>query len=374
MAADHLTIVGAGLSGATIARLAAEDGIKVTVYEKRDHVGGNCYDYIDASTGVRMCKYGAHLFHTNDKGVWDFVNRFSEWKRWDHEVRALIPGVGLVPVPPNRTTMNMVSKDVFLKTDEEAEAFLAKERRVLDHPPTNSEEMALSRVGRDLYEAMFRDYTIKQWNKHPSELDASVLARIPARVNTDPRYFSDRYQALPAHGYTTLVTNMLDHPNITVHLNTSFKGANNPVVYTGRIDQYFDHPDIGALEYRTLEFKHIYFPHYSGYMQPYAVVNRPSLDVPYTRTVEHKHFLHQQSKGTVITYEQSMDYDPANPFMEPYYPVPTPENTSKYEKYQQLAKDEKGVHFVGRLANYKYFNMDEAIRNAMDYYAKHLSK
>jgi UDP-galactopyranose mutase len=232
-------------------------------------------------------------------------------------------------------------------------------------PPQNSEEVALSRVGPRLYKALFKDYTIKQWAKEPKDLEPSVLERIPVRANFDERYFSDRYQALPTNGYTAIVENMLDHPNITVQLDTpwSVAAAWRPfwteLVFTGPIDTYFT--GLPPLEYRSINFEWQTFKN-TKYYQSNSVVNYPSSTTPHTRIVEYKHFLNQQSDSTIIAIETTSDGG------EPYYPVPTKENRVLYEKYRLLAAEAKGVHFVGRLASYKYFNMDQAIRNAMDYY------
>lgn len=364
-------VVGAGLSGATIARRYADAGVAVTVIDQRDHVGGNCYDYVDAETGIRLCRYGAHLFHTDDPEVWAFVNRFAVWKRYDHEVWGYTADDGYFPVPPNRTTINALC-GTHLRTEAEAEAWLA-EVRVPCADPADSQEMALSRVGRTLFRKIFRDYTVKQWDKEPRELDASVLARIPVRTDVDPRYFADRYQALPAAGYTALVENMLDHPLIAVRLGEAFdprreRAAGTTVVFTGPIDAYFAGHDLPKLEYRSLRFEHERKMDVGGYAQPKAVVNRTGGEVPHTRTVEHKHFLHQEhTPHTIVTTETSCADG------EPYYPVPTAANRALYARYKALADAEPGVHFVGRLASYKYYNMDQAIRAALDYFDARLA-
>jgi UDP-galactopyranose mutase len=361
-------VVGAGLSGATLAERYAANGYKVTVIDQRNHVGGNVYDYEDELTGIRMNQYGAHLFHTEDEEVWTYVQRFAKWIRWDHKVVAKIDSQTYVPIPVNATTVNQLC-GANLKTEQEMLTWL-KENQIppMDMGcPGNSEEMALSRVGKDLYEKLFLPYTIKQWNKHPVELDPSVLARIPVRSTFDDRYFDDKYQALPRDGYTKFVESMLCHPNITVQLNTSYDPTlHTPtqyLFYTGPIDSYFK--DLPKLEYRSIKFVKEY-KRCEGTILPNSVVNDPSLSAPYTRTVEYKHFLHQQSPYTILVYEQTTNEG------EPYYPVPTPKNQELYKLYQELAKkhtrttEGAELHFVGRLANYKYFNMDAAIRNALD--------
>jgi UDP-galactopyranose mutase len=361
-------IVGAGLSGATLAEQFANRGYTVTVLDKRHHVGGNVYDYTDELTGIRMNQYGAHLFHTNDEEVWTYVQRFATWIRWDHKVVSKIDSQTYVPIPVNATTVNQLC-GANLKTEEEMATWLAANQvspPVADCP-SNSEEMALSRVGKDLYEKLFLPYTVKQWNKHPRELDPSVLARIPVRSNFDDRYFEDKYQALPRDGYTAVVQAMLTHPAITVHLNTSYDPTlHRPtkfLFYTGPIDAYFAHLHLPTLEYRSIDFVKEY-KLCEGTILPTSVVNDPSPATPYTRTVEYKHFLHQHSPYTVLVHEKTTDEG------EPYYPVPTSENQRIYSLYQAAAAasattaDGAQIHFVGRLANYKYFNMDAAIRNA----------
>jgi UDP-galactopyranose mutase len=360
-------IVGAGLSGSTIARLAAEDGKKVLVIEKRDHIAGNTFDEIDPMTGIRISRYGAHIFHTNDTKVWNFVKRFGSWTPWYHKVLAQCDG-HLVPVPANIETVNtLFNQEIHDK--QEMDIWLGSEQVTTDGTPSNSEEVALSRVGPRLYEKLFKHYTFKQWAKYPSELEPSVLERIPVRKDFDTRYFNDRIQALPTDGYTSIVKSMLDHPNIEVKLNCPWTAEMPSVwkelVFTGPIDVYFKDQSLPPLEYRSIEFKkeHIVT---SGYYQPNSVVNYSDPNTEYTRCVEYKHFLHQKSPWTIIVKEKTSDLG------EPYYPVPTEANRSLYQKYKELADKAEGVHFVGRLASYKYFNMDQAIRNAMDYYEAHL--
>lgn len=355
-------IVGAGLSGSTIARLAAEDAKKVLVIEKRDHIAGNTFDEIDPMTGIRVSRYGAHIFHTNDQEVWDFVNRFGSWTPWYHRVIAECDGK-LVPVPANIETVNTLL-NLNIGNEQEMDIWLSSQR-VTDCIPSNSEEVALSRVGPTLYEKLFKHYTFKQWAKYPSQLEPSVLERIPVRTSFDPRYFSDRFQALPTNGYSSIVESMLDHPNIVVKLGCPWTPEMQKVwkqlIFTGPIDMYFKNANLAPLEYRSIEFKkeHIVT---SGFYQKNSVVNYSDPDTQYTRCVEYKHFLDQKSPWTVIVKEKTTDNG------EPYYPVPTEANRALYQKYKELADKAEGVHFVGRLASYKYFNMDQAIRNAMDYY------
>jgi UDP-galactopyranose mutase len=366
-------IIGSGLSGATIANLCAEKGARVIVLEKRDHIAGNVYDEIDKETGIRISKYGAHLFHTNDEEVWNFVQRFGSWKRWDHTVVADLSGT-YVPVPVNCTTVNTMF-GTSIQTEDEMKTWL-KGQQIPKEAPGNSEEVALSRVGPTLYETLFRPYTIKQWAKEPRELEASVLERIPIRCNFDPRYFSDKFQALPAEGYTRIVERILDHPQISVHLNYSWEKylenktdfpTPDEIVFTGPIDSYFRNSGLPPLEYRSIDFTWERLP-LPGYYQPNSVVNYPSAQTPLTRCVEYKHFLHQKSDWTILSKETTCDRG------EPYYPVPTQRNRDLFARYSELAKNEQKIHFVGRLASYKYYNMDQAIRAALDYFQEHLVK
>lgn len=363
-------IVGAGLSGATIAEhLARVCNRKVLVIDKREHIGGNVYDYIDSQTGIRVGKYGIHMFHTNSDRVWNYIQRFGKWKRWDHKVLSHIDGQ-YVPVPVNINTVNSVCGQN-IQTEAEMIEWL-KETQIQCIDPKNSEDVALSRVGKELYAKLFRPYTLKQWNRDPAELDTSVLSRIPVRTNFDDRYFTDKYQALPSDGYTSIVESMLTHPNITVKLSTDWSDIRdvlswNSLIFTGPIDQYFCESGLPKLEYRSLKFDwEVYKTR--GYYQPTSQVNYPDITVPYTRIVEYKHLLNQESEYTIITKETSSDEG------EPYYPVPNDRNKEVYTKYRELAdkSQTQNVHFIGRLASYKYFNMDQAIDCAMDYFEKYL--
>jgi UDP-galactopyranose mutase len=359
-----ILIVGAGLSGATIANLIASDypNIKIKIIDKRDHIGGNVYDYIDNETGIRVSKYGAHLWHTNDEEVWNYVQQFGKWVRWEHKVIAKIDENTYVPIPVNPTTVNTIG-NVSISSEKEMDDWLVANTVHYESPPKNSEEVALQRVGPILYEKLFKSYTIKQWNREPRDLDPSVMSRIPIQKTFDVRYFQDKYQALPSNGYTSIVEKMLDLPNIEVCLNScwedSMKNTYKHIIFTGPIDVYF--PDLPKLEYRSIEFTREVHE-CIGYVQPNSVVNYPSVEKPYTRTVEYKHFLHQKSSKSILFHEKTSDIG------EPYYPIPNERNMELYKKYQELASKETNVHFLGRLANYKYFNMDQAVRNSMDYY------
>lgn len=366
MFADVL-VIGAGLSGAVVARKLAEKGRNVTVVEKRGHLAGNCHDQVDQRTGIRYGTYGAHIFHTNDEEVWRFVSRFGEWRRYEHKVLARPEGMPLVPIPLNRTSFNLLF-DLNLTTDEEAKQFLENQTKDFQfEEPANGKEMAQSRCGPILYDLFFRHYTYKQWDRYPVELMPSVLARIPTRTNTDDRYFTDRFQYLPT-SYTEAIREMLDHPNIQVFVNYDYlehagEWTFNRAIFTGPIDAYFNHSNLPPLQYRSIHFELSYEK--GKYHQTHAVVNEPSPNVPYTRTVEPRHFLNQDSLGdeTLIIRETTNDDG------EPYYPVPDPDNQKLYALYQALAEEEekrKNVAFLGRLATYKYLNMDQCVRLAID--------
>ena len=362
-----ILVVGCGLSGVVIAeQFANHKGKKVLVIEKRDHIGGNVFDYVDEETGILMSKYGAHLFHTNSETVWNYVNQFDKWIRWDHEVIGEVDGK-LVSIPVNITTVNSLC-GTNIQTTEEMNEWLANNQVKYDEI-TNSEQMAKSRVGEVLYEKIFRDYTFKQWEKYPEELDPLVLARIPIRNDFDTRYFSDKYQALPEKGYTHFVQQILQsNQNITVRLNTNYFDfiKNTPlesfekVIFTGPIDAFYAEKGLETLEYRSIDFQ-IEKHKNMNYYQPKSVVNYPQNNVPYTRIVEYKHFLNQQSPHTVIVKEVTKEKG------EPYYPVFNKKNMDLYEQYKKFAEEDESVHFIGRLANYKYFNMDATILNALDF-------
>ena len=374
-------IVGAGLSGATLAERLAQQGKKVLIIDKRDHIGGNCYDYVDATSQIRISKYGPHLFHTDDEEVWKYVNRFGTWTPFYNKVVTQINATTYVPVPATPETINILCGQN-IKSPQDAAAWLAQNQIPCDNsPPANSEEVALSRVGRPLYETLFKPYTIKQWAKSPSELGPEVLARIPVRDTWDNRYFSDRYQALPADGYTAIFKNMLAHQNISVILGTTYESvaasANyGEVIFTGRIDQFFKDSGLPELEYRSLNFEHRRLPTPGGgFAQRNATVNYASGDIPYTRSIEYKWYPNcppagQAADESIVIYETSCDCSAGQ---EPYYPVPSSANQELYGKYKALTGTQKKTHFIGRLASYKYFNMDQAIRAALDYFEEHFA-
>lgn len=353
---DYL-IVGAGFAGSVLAeRLASQAGKRVLLIDKRAHIGGNAYDHYNAD-GVLVHKYGPHLLHSNSGRIYDYLGQFTEWRPYEHRVLASVDGQ-LLPIPINRTTVNEFY-GLDLKTEEECETFLASLAEPRGHCRT-SEDVVVSRVGRELYEKFFRGYTRKQWGRDPSELDAQVTARVPTRTNTDDRYFTDTFQYMPRHGYTRMFENMLNHLNIEIRLGTDYRElkATAPcqeTIYTGPVDEYFNYC-FGRLPYRSLEFKHQTLD--KERHLPVAVVNYPN-EHDYTRVTEFKHLTGQQHAKTSIVYE----YPRAEG--DPYYPIPSPECGALYAKYKDLADATCGVHFVGRLATYKYYNMDQVVGQAL---------
>jgi UDP-galactopyranose mutase len=357
---DYL-IVGAGFAGSVMAeRLAAGSGKKVLIVDKRPHIGGNAYDEYDEH-GVLIHKYGPHIFHTNSKDVFDYLSRFTEWRPYQHRVRAWVDGQ-LLPIPINLDTINQLYGTTF--NSFQLQEFYDSIAEIRD-PIRTSEDVIVSKVGRQLYEKFFRNYTRKQWGLDPSELDSTVIARIPVRTNRDDRYFTDTYQAMPLHGYTRMFARMLSHPNIKILLNADYHDIEgwipyNQLVFTGPIDEYFDFR-FGKLPYRSLEFKFKTLD--TPQHQPVAVVNYPN-DYGYTRITEIKHITGQVHPRTTLVTE----YPKAEG--DPYYPVPRTENAAVFQQYQRLADATDGVHFVGRLATYKYYNMDQVVAQALATYSK----
>jgi UDP-galactopyranose mutase len=354
---DYL-VVGAGFAGSVIAeRLASQHDAKVLVIDRRPHVAGNAFDHLDEA-GILIHQYGPHIFHTNSDEIVDYLSQFTSWRPYEHRVLAEVRGQ-LVPIPINRTTLNKLF-DLDLKTDEEAADYLASRAETVDEIKT-SEDVVINAVGRELYELFFQGYTRKQWGIDPSELDKAVTARIPTRTNTDDRYFGDKHQIMPAEGYTKMFESMLDHPNIDVLLGADFRELKDKIqaghiVYTGPIDEYFDFR-FGKLPYRSLKFEHKIVDQET--FQPVAVVNYPHPDVPYTRITEYKYLTGQTAPKTSLTYE----YPSAQG--DPYYPIPRPENQALFKKYEALADSTLGVTFVGRLATYRYYNMDQVVGQAL---------
>jgi UDP-galactopyranose mutase len=363
---DYL-VVGAGFAGAVLAeRLAAELDKRVLLIDRRSHVGGNAYDYVNEA-GVLMHQYGPHIFHTNSEDIFQYLSQFTSWRPYEHRVLANVDGQN-VPIPINRTTLNALY-GLDLKTDEDAAAYLAARAEPTD-AITTSEDVVVAAVGRELYEKFFRGYTRKQWGLDPSELDKSVTARVPTRTNTDDRYFTDRFQYMPRDGYTAMFKRMLDHPNIDIMLSADFEDVRKRVrydrlVYTGPIDAYF-HQIYGKLPYRSLRFQHETLD--QAEFQSVGTVNYPDERVPYTRITEYKHLTGQKCPATTVTYEfPCADGDP-------FYPIPKPENQALYKKYEALALKEEDVVFAGRLATYRYYNMDQVVGQALATFRRIKSK
>jgi UDP-galactopyranose mutase len=357
---DYL-IVGAGFAGSVLAeRLARGSNKKVLLVDRRPHIGGNAYDCYD-DAGILIHRYGPHIFHTNSKEVFEYLSTFTRWRPYEHRVRASVDGQ-LVPIPINLDTINQLYG---LKlTSLEVENFFASVAEPRETVRT-SEDVVVGRVGRELYEKFFRGYTRKQWGLDPSQLDAMVTARVPVRTNRDDRYFSDTYQAMPLRGYTRMFENLLDHDNIKILLNTDYREIVDLIpyermIYTGPVDEFFDYR-YGKLPYRSLKFEHETVN--QEWVQPVAVVNYPNEHL-YTRVTEFKHLTGQEHRKSSLVYEYPMAEG------DPYYPVPRPENNELYKKYQALAEERSDVHFVGRLATYKYYNMDQVVAQALSVYAR----
>jgi len=355
---DYL-VVGAGFSGSVIAeRLARDSGKKVLVVDKRNHIGGNAYDHYD-DHGILVHKYGPHIFHTNSREVFEYLSQFTPWRAYEHHVLASVDGQ-LVPIPINLDTINKLYG--MNLNSFQAEEFFQSVAEPREHIRT-SEDVVISKVGQVLYEKFFKNYTRKQWGLDPSELDKTVIARIPTRTNRDSRYFTDSYQAMPLHGFTRMFENMLNHPNIKVMLNTDYREIEKAIpcremVYTGPVDEFFD-CRYGKLPYRSLDFKHE--THHTSVFQSAPVINYPNEQL-YTRVTEFKYLTGQEHSKTSIVYE----FPKAEG--DPYYPVPRPENQEIYKQYKALAETTSGVHFVGRLATYKYLNMDHCVAQALATY------
>lgn len=357
---DYL-IVGAGLAGSVLAeRLATQANKKVLLVDKRNHIAGNTYDYYD-NEGVLVHKYGPHIFHTNSKEVFDYLGRFTEWRPYEHKVLGSVDGQ-LVPIPINQNTINTLY-GLNLSSNEVQDFFDEKAEKI--DVIRTSEDVVVNGVGRELYEKFFKHYTRKQWDLDPSELDKSVTARVPTRTNKDDRYFTDKFQAMPLHGYTAMFQNILNHPNIHVMLNTDYNDIVKHVkfkklIYTGPIDSYFGYR-YGKLPYRSIDFKFQTLD--TENYQPTGTVNYPMSQL-YTRITEFKHLTGQKHNKTSIVYE----YPTAEG--DPYYPIPRPENNEIYAKYKALADREENTYFTGRLGTYKYYNMDQVIAQSLVLYKK----
>lgn len=352
---DYL-IVGAGFAGAVLAeRLASQANKKVLIIDKRNHIGGNTYDFYNAE-GLLIHRYGPHIFHTNSRDVYEYLGQFTTWRPYEHRVLASVDGM-LVPIPINLNTINQLY-GLHLSADE-VEKFL-NDRAEKRSPLLTSEDVVVNKVGRELYCKFFKGYTKKQWDLDPSELDACVTARIPVRNNRDDRYFTDIYQGMPLEGYTKMFERMLSHPNIKIMLNIDYKEIERVIpyrrmIYTGPIDYYFDYC-YGKLPYRSIEFRFETFD--QPVFQPTGTVNYPN-EHPFTRITEFKYLTGQKHNRTTIVYEYPKSEG------DPYYPVPRSENAELYKKYQTLAQSMKHIYFTGRLATYKYYNMDQVVAQSL---------
>ena len=362
-----LIVVGSGFFGLTVAeRVATQFGKRVIILDRRDHLGGNAYSEREPETGIEVHRYGAHLFHTSNKRVWDYVNQFTAFTGYRHTVWSIYSG-RVYPMPVNLGTISEYFGRAF--TPDEAREVIAEEAKEIDGAnAANLEEKAISLIGRSLYEAFIRGYTKKQWQTDPTELPAEVITRLPVRYTFDNRYFNDTYEGLPVDGYTAWLEKMADHPNIEVRLNTDFFDvraqipAGTPIVYTGPLDRYFDNSE-GELGWRTLDFAQEVLP--VGNFQGTSVMNYADEDVPYTRIHEFKHFHPERESPadkTVIVKEYSRSAGPGD---EPYYPINTPEDRRRLLAYRELAAQEKDVLFGGRLGTYKYLDMHMAIGSAL---------
>ena len=357
---DYL-VVGAGFAGATIAeRLASDAGKNVLICDRRPHIGGNAYDHYDEA-GILVHKYGPHIFHTNSRDVYEYLSKFTSWRPYQHRVLACVDGQ-MLPIPINLNTVNKLygtnmtsfQLDEFFRSVAEPRAQIR-----------TSEDVIVSKVGRELYEKFFRNYTRKQWGLDPSELDAAVTARVPVRTNRDDRYFTDTYQVMPLHGYTRMFERMLTHPNIKILLNADYREVrtmipHGEVIFTGPIDEFFDYR-FGKLPYRSLKFQ--FETHNAPVAQQAPVINYPNENA-YTRITEFKYLTGQEHSKTTVVYEFPQAEG------DPYYPVPRSENQQIFRKYQALAGQTPNVHFLGRLGTYKYYNMDQCVAQALVYYRK----
>ena len=357
---DYL-IVGAGFAGSVMAeRLASQANKKVLLIDKRDHIGGNAYDYYNPD-GILIHKYGPHIFHTNSREVFSYLSQFTDWRTYEHKVLASVDGQ-LVPMPINLNTINKMY-NLNLSNSQLNDFF--EQRAEKKAGIKTSEDVVVNKVGRELYEKFFKGYTRKMWDLDPSELDASVTARVPTRTNCDDRYFTDSYQAMPLHGYTFMFQKMLSHPNIKVMLNTDYKEILNVIpykniVYTGPVDEFFNYR-FGKLPYRSLDFKFETMDKET--FQATGTINYPNEQL-YTRITEFKYLTGQKHHKTSVVYE----FPKASG--DPYYPIPRAENAEIYKKYQRLADAQSNAYFVGRLATYKYYNMDQVVAQSLTLFKK----
>lgn len=359
-------VVGAGISGVTVAERLASKGKRVLVLEAKPHVGGNCHDYRDKN-GICVHLYGTHIFHTNDKQVWDYLSRFTQWHPYMHKVLALIDGQ-LVPIPFNLNSIRQVfPSSLALRLEEKLLAEFGFGARTTILELREKADSDLKLLGDYVYEKVFLYYSLKQWGLTPEQLDPAVTARVPIFVSRDDRYFHDQYQAIPRNGYTAMIEKMLDHPNITLRLETSFEDVkatlpkDMPIYFTGPIDEFFDYT-LGSLPYRSVRFDFVEYD--QEFFQPVACVNYPC-NYDFTRIGEYKHFLNEKSDKTVISFEYSSAFELGK--NERCYPINRPENAELYARYLAEAKSAfPQVHFLGRLGDYKYYDMDKAVARALE--------
>ncbi|MCV3210005.1 UDP-galactopyranose mutase [Mesorhizobium sp. YC-39] len=354
-------IVGAGFAGSVLAeRIASQRNESVLLIDRRSHIGGNAYDRYNEA-GILVHQYGPHIFHTNAQSIVDYLSQFTAWRPYEHRVLSSVDGK-LLPIPINLDTINKLY-DLDL-TSEQLEQFFLSHREPVDEVRT-AEDVVVGTVGRELYEKFFRGYTRKQWGVDPSQLNKSVTARVPTRTDRDDRYFGDSFQSMPAGGYTRMFQRMVDNPKIKIMLQTDYREIRDRIpfrrmIYTGPVDEYFDW-SLGRLPYRSLRFEHVTLD--CAQFQPVAVVNFPQAE-EYTRITEYKHLTGQTSPQTSLTYEYPTDIG------DPYYPVPRAENEALYKRYEALARATADVWFVGRLATYRYYNMDQVVGQALATFAR----
>lgn len=377
-----LVVVGAGLFGLTVAQQAVEKaGARVHIIDVRDHIGGNAYSYFDEETGAEIHKYGAHLFHTSNQRVWEYVNRFTEFTDYVHRVYATHDGE-VYPLPTNLGTINQFFRAHY--TPAEAKALIEEQAGELaGKDPQNLNDKGISLIGRPLYEAFIKNYTAKQWQTDPSKLPASIINRLPVRFNYDNRYFKDTWEGLPKDGYTAWFERMIDDPRITVELGVDFFDASQPynkaalnaagvpVVYTGPVDRYFDY-ELGDLKWRTVDFKEVRYDEDDHFGCP--VMNFSDADVPYTRAIEFKNFNperhdSQNHERTVVWEEYSRFAERGD---EPYYPINTEADKDLYAKYVELERTVPNTVFGGRLGTYKYYDMHQVIDTALTAYEEQI--
>ena len=359
-------VVGAGISGATVAERLANAGKNVLVIEAKSHIGGNCYDYRDKN-GICIHKYGTHIFHTNNRTVWDYLSKFTQWRPYMHKVLALIDGQ-LVPIPFNLNSIHQVfSQGLAARIEEKLISKFGFGTQTTILTLKKESDCDLKFLGEYVYEKVFLHYTLKQWGMRPEEIDPNVTARVPIFISRDDRYFHDKYQGIPEGGYTNMIEKMLSHPNIEVKLNTSFQAIrknipnNIPIYFTGAIDDFFDYV-FGELSYRSVHFDFVEYP--QEFFQPVACVNYPC-NYDFTRIGEYKHFLNDQSHKTVVSYEFPSPFKRGE--NERCYPISSPQNTELYARYLTKAQEMyPNVHFLGRLGDYKYYDMDKAVSRALD--------